>query len=229
MSFGARCLRTKTVMTKYGRQKRCAEFSDGLGDDGMSDFGDFGQGASPSIAGPLIGGGTAQVVTIATKMLGRGKAIEKWAGVVGLGVSGALSGVLAFRQSSRPTGISALITAGLVTLPRIIEDLMAPKTGLKGFGVHTAERELAGVTTEEMAGAEEMLGADIQLLDSGSGGGVMGVYTAEREMAGDDMEGANEAQLYGAQQDVTLLGAQNNAPVDLLGGAGFGSNFLSAQ
>jgi len=226
MNFGRRCERTKSVMTKYGRQTRCAKFSDGFGDDGMSGFGDdFGQGDKSSIAGPLIGGGVAQIGTLATKLLFRGKKIEKFGALIGLGLGGGLSAALAVSPRFRATGISGLITAGLVTLPRLLEDMIGPKTGLKdGFGVHTAERELAGVTTEEMAGAEEMLGADIQLLDSGGGGGVQGVITTEQEMGG-----ANEAQLFGAQQDLTLLGAQQNAPVDLLGGAGFGSNFLSAQ
>lgn len=203
--FGKRCSRFKTVMTKYGRQRRCAEFSGG------DDFGEFGDGDKSAIAGPLIGGGITQVATLAAKLLGRGKPWgDKWGAAIGLGVGGAVSGILAFRQSSRPMGISALITTALVALPRLAEDMLAPAPGAtKGaFGVTTAEQELQGFGDE--------MGADaIQLLDAGGGVG-FGVTTAEQELgAGDD----SPVQMLGARPEAELFGA----------GAGFGSNFLSAQ
>lgn len=207
------CVRYKR--TSGGR--RCAEFA---GSDDFSMDGGFGAGIGRDLAGPLIGGGVTQVATLATKMLGRGKKIEKWGAGVGLGAGILVSGILAFRQSTRDIGITGLVVAGLVGLPRLIEDLMGPAAGSTAgyLGIHTAEADMAGY-----------LGADdsaIQLLDSGGGLGVgagLGVITAEEEV----MAGAMGAGV----PDVALLGAQRSE-AELFGsggGAAFGANFLSHQ
>jgi len=217
MDLGRRCIRFKR--TQGG--KRCAEFSDGVGDvgdvgdyDGLADFGDP-EGVS-AIAGPLIGGGVAQVVTTAVKLIGKDKKIAKWAAGIGLLVGGGLSAVLAFRRATRATGISGLITAGIVTLPRQLEDMLSKGT------MAGAERELYGedeTAGEDVIEGEEMDGAPpLQLLDSGGGStGVFGAIVPEQEMGAivpEQEKGADETD--GAQQDMTLLGA-------------FGTNFMAVQ
>src|SRR3990167_2260546 len=111
--LGKHCVRFKH--TKSGR--RCAEFSDGLGNIEYNDgdpegLADFGAGAAGvGVVGPLIGGGVAQAVTTAVKFFGKDRAIAKWAAGIGLLVGGGLSAVLAARRSTRELGISGLVTA----------------------------------------------------------------------------------------------------------------------
>jgi hypothetical protein len=211
-NLGKRCTRMKSVMTKHGRQQRCAEFGD-VGDVGDPDFGDFGDGGRGSVSGPLIGGGVTQVTTIAVKMLAKNKpGLAKWGASIGLLVGGGLSAALAFKRSTRSIGIPALLTSALIALPRQLEDLMASKASLKG-----AEEELYGLgeETESMDGAPP-----IQLLDSGGGTGVLGVITPEQELGvitpEQDLGNGDEGQTDGAGNGVELLG-------------GFGSNFMSIQ
>jgi len=206
-NLGRRCVRMK--MTKHGR--KCAEFGD-VGDVGdFGDLGDFGDPGSGAIAGPLIGGGVAQVVTTAVKLIAKGKPISKWAAGIGLLVGGGLSGVLAFRRSSRATGIPALITAALVTVPRQIEDLLAPAGTFKG----ASERELYGL------GEDDMDGAALTIMDSGSGStGVFGTIVPEEQLGvtvpEEQMNDGDDGETNGAGRDVELLG-------------GFGSNFMAVQ
>lgn len=179
-------------------------------DGSMGDFG-FGAGRE-HIAGPLIGGGATQVGILAAKMIFKAKPnVSKWSGLIGLALGAGISGALAARPASRATGISGLVTAALIGIPRQIEDMMMPAATAGYLGVVTPEQGMMGygggfgVTTPEqgMYGAE----SEVQLLDSGSGGGVFGVTVPEADMEG--MQGAG--------------------PVELLGGGGFGTNFLSSQ
>lgn len=183
----------------------------------MSYMGDYemdGAFSSPSVAGPLIGGGVTQAATIATKLLFKtNPKVTKWAGLIGLAVGGGLSGVLAARQSSREMGISGLITAALVAVPKVIEDLLADDAEKAGYlGIITPEREMNGYLGDDGAYEDEMMGLgaeqDIQLLDASPG--TMGVITPEREMNG----------------AMGPMGAGVNDDVELMG---FGSNFLSQQ
>lgn len=229
--FGARCSRFKQVMTAKGPVNRCAGFiTTGSGasaaadedagaghaaDDFGDDFGDFGLGlGSEGVAGPLIGGGAAQVGTLAIRLAAKNSpTLQKWAPAIGAAVGMAASGALMLSPRFRATGLSGLITAALVGIPRQIEDLLMGSAMKDYLGVITAEQEMAGAYGfgDEYAGYGQMgdeyagyaaLGAqqDVQLLD-----GQLGVTVAEQEMNGPG--------------DVELLGSGN----------GFGSNFLAAQ
>lgn len=160
---------------------------------------DFGAGRE-YVSGPLIGGGATQAALLTTKLLAKTKPnVSKWAGTIATLVGGAVSGALMFSPRHRAAGISGLITAALIGIPRQIEDLMAPTAGSTAgyFGVTVPEMEMAGYD-DMMMGA----GADIELLDSGSGSsGVMGVTVPEQVSGAPDVE--------------------------LLGSGGFGANFLS--
>ena len=134
----------------------------------------FGGASSPGVAGPLIGGGIAQVGMLATKLLFKGKpGIVRWAPVIGFGLAGAVTGALAMRRKTRGVGIAGLITAALVTLPRQVENML-PAGTLGGYlGVVTAEEGMG-----DYDGA-----SGIQLME-GAGSGGMGVVTAEEGMNG---------------------------------------------
>jgi hypothetical protein len=185
-------------------------YGDDLGDD-LGAFGTLGMDGTgrAHFVGPLIGGGAAQIGTIGAKLLFKGKPAAKWGAAIGLGLGGLASGALMFSPKYRATGLAGLITVGLVTLPRLIEDLLTDGAGLKGddlgdLGVITPERELAASDIDMM----DAMG-QVQLLDSGSGGGTgmgLGVITPEREMAG--------------MGQVEMMGGDDM-------GDGFGSNFLS--
>ena len=176
----------------------------------MDDYEMDGVFSRAHVAGPLVGGGITQTVSLGTKLLFRKSkpAVAKWAPMIGLAIGGGLSGILAARASTRETGIAGLITALVVAVPDQIERVVGDAGDQAGYlGIITPEREMAGAYDDEMMG----LGADqdIQLLDANPG--TMGIITPEREMAG--ALGAD------AEQDIELLGAGN----------GFGSNFLSQQ
>ncbi len=155
----------------------------------------FDGSLSGGLAGPLVGGGVTQVGTLATKLI-FGKSspkLDKWAPTVGLALGALVSGILAARRSTRAIGIAGLVTAGLVAIPRQLEELMMG-ANVKGFGV---------ITPEQMQGAfgEQ---APVELLDSGNGNySGMGVTTAEQgmgqpgpvEMLGNSGFGANFASV----------------------------------
>lgn len=206
-SFGARCTRFKRVMTASGPSMRCAAFGEG---DFGDDFGFGGEGRD-HIAGPLIGGGVAQVGTLATRLLFKDNAtLQKWAPAIGTLLGAGASGAMMLSPKFKNTGISGIITAALVGIPRQIEDLLMGSAMKDYLGVITAEQEMAGAgyLGDEYAGygfGDEYAGLgaqqqDIQLLDSN-----LGVITAEQEMNGPG--------------DIEMLG----------GGSGFGANFLSPQ
>lgn len=165
----------------------------------MDDY-DLGfDGAGEQIAGPLIGGGVAQVGMLATRLLFPGKAVAKWSGLVGGLLGAAVGGALMFSSRYRSTGLSALVTALIIGVPRQIEEALMSAGVLKGdmdgyFGVVTPE-QVSGYFGQDESG----LGQDVQLLDSG-GGGNLGVQVAEQVMQG--------------AGDVEMMG-------------GFGSNFMS--
>lgn len=152
-----------------------------------SDWGDFGLAGRAEVAGPLIGGGVAQVGAIATKMLfSTSPKVVKWAPLIGSVLGAGVSALLAMRPGTRDTGISGIVTAALVGVPRQIEDALAPSS-LKGYlGVITPEMEMAGYGG---------LGAqDVELLDSGSGTtGMLGTIVPEQEM-----NGPGDVELLGA-------------------------------
>ena len=202
--LGRRCVAYKN--TRKGR--RCAAFA------GADDLGMFGDGGRDHIAGPLIGGGIAQVGLLATKLLFKDSPkVVKWAPSIGTALSAIVGGIMAFRPNTRATGISALVTAGLIGIPRQIEGLLEDDKPLRGYlGVTVAERELADAMEQEaMAGMGGFGAGDVELLDSGGGSSAaFGVHVAERELEGSDLG-------QGAGPGVELLGS------------GFGSNFLSSQ
>jgi hypothetical protein len=167
-----------------------------FGEYDMGDFGDFGVAGREHIAGPLIGGGIAQGATLATKLAFPAKA--KWAGTIGFLAGGIVSGILASRPRFRQVGISGLVTAALVGIPRQIEDLMTAPGATQGY--------LGVITPEQIAG---MGAGDVELLDSGSGAGTIGVITPEEGVSG-----------FGAQSEIEMMGAG--------GAGGFGSNFFAA-
>lgn len=228
--YGARCSRFKTVQTPDGRAvKRCASFQDNGGalvaaDSGASaaadwgdDFGDdFGFGAGrPEFAGPLIGGGLAQVGSLAVRMLFKNSPnLQKWAPAIGTVLGAGVSGAMMMSPRFKAAGMSGILTAALIGIPRQIEDILMGSAMKDYLGVITAEQEMAGAYAgfgDEYAGyqmGDEYAGyaglgaqGDVQLLDSG-----LGVTVAEQEMNGPG-------------GDVELLGS----------GSGFGSNFLAAQ
>ena len=156
-----------------------------------------------SLAGPLVGGGTTQVGTLAAKLIWKDNAaINKWAPSIGFGLGAIVSGILAFRESTRGIGIAGLVTAALVAIPRQLEELMmgddAATAGWDGLGIITAETEMQGLG----AGAEQA----VELLGDGSGG--LGVVVPE--MGGGGQMGAGGAE----------------HAVELLSNGGFGANFL---
>lgn len=164
---------------------------------------DFGGLESEGVAGPLIGGGVAQVGLLATKLLGKNSpTMIKYAPLIGTLLGGAASAALYF-TGRRAIGISGMVTAAIVGLPRQLEEMLVAQGVMKDYlGVITAEQEMAGYF-----GANE---APVEML----GGGGFGVITAEQEMAG-----AGDVEMLGADNGIEMLGS----------GAGFGSNFLSAQ
>jgi hypothetical protein len=232
-TFGARCSRFKQVMTAKGPVNRCASFINDSGasaaaDSGASaaadwgdDFGDdfgFGMGRA-ELAGPLIGGGLAQVGTLAIRLLFKNSpGLQKWAPALGTVLGAGVSGAMMMSPRFKSVGLSGIVTAALVGVPRQVEDILMGSAMKDYLGVITAEQEMAGAYAgfgDEYAGYQmgdeyagyQMgdeyagLGAqqDVQLLDAG-----LGVITAEQEMNGP-------------------------GDVELLGAAGFGSNFLAAQ
>jgi hypothetical protein len=121
------------------------------------------------------------------------------AGLHGAVVGGLVSAALAMSSKHRATGISALVTVGIMTAPRILEGLM----GLGHRQEQLKDAELGIITPEQyqaLSGADDQA---VQLL--GGGGGVFGTHVAEemQPLAGSPADG-----------------------VELLG-SGFGSNFLS--
>lgn len=169
-------------------------------------FRGFGEGhlSQPYVAGPLIGGGAVQVgIMLAHLHAKKNPTALRHAGMHGAILGGLVAGGLAMTQKYRETGIAALATVAIMTVPRIIE-------GFMGLG-HRHEDSMKGylgvITPSEyhaLAAAEE---PDVQLLDSGSGStGVLGTHVAE-----------------------SLQGAGGDMPVEIMGGgggSGFGSNFL---
>jgi hypothetical protein len=160
-------------------------------------------GGAP-VAGPLIGGGVTQAVTLGTKLLTRKTSpkVAKWAPTIGFVVGGGLSAFLATRSRSRDTGIAGLVTAALIAIPQQVENLLGTSGTMQGYlGIITPEDGMIQGAFGE--------GPAVELLDSGGGGmGSLGVTTAEQEMAGFGEGG-------GVGSEIELLGA------------GFGSNFLS--
>lgn len=176
----------------------------------MGRYSDMQGPVMESIAGPLVGGGIAQAGTLATKLIWPDKGVAKWAGAIGTGLGLAVSGVLAFRPSTRSIGISGIVTSLLVGVPRQIEDLMGAEGSTNGYlGVITPEREMQGAYDDDYTAAmmeQEMMGQvspdQVQLL-SANGAGSLGVITPERDMAG-------------ATPEIEMLGANG----------GFGATFL---
>lgn len=154
------------------------------------------------IAGPLVGGGAAQVGVLGAKLLGKTRpAVAKYAGLIGAVVGAGVGGLLMTSKKMRSTGISAIVTAAIIGVPRQIEDLLRASGHLAGdgdmagyLGVITPEQQMAGYVEGMGESPVQMLGAN-----------GMGVTVAEEQMAGPG--------------DIQMLGA----------GAGFGSNFMNAQ
>ena len=165
-------------------------------------FRGFGNtGSHPYITGPLIGGGATQIgFMLAHLHAKKNPAALRHAGLHGAILGGLVSGALALSKTHRETGISALVTVGIMAAPRILEGFMGlghrdETAAMHGLGVIAAE-QYQGLSDSDPA---------IQLLDAGGGStGVLGTHVAE---------------------EVHPLGA-SDSPVELLG-SGFGSNFLA--
>lgn len=156
------------------------------------DYDEMGGPLTEGLAGPLVGGGTTQVGTLAAKLIWKDKAgVQKWAPSIGMGLGMLVSGILAFRPQTREIGIVGLITSALIGVPRQLEELLMDGGATQGLGLgaYTAE-EMMGAGAEDVV---EMLG------DNG-----MGVVVPEQGIMGQD----------------------GGSPVELLGNAGFGANFL---
>jgi hypothetical protein len=169
---------------------------------GRHRFRGFGSSLSdPSIAGPLIGGGATQVgVMLAHLHAKKNPKALRHAGLHGLVLGGLVGGALAMSSKHRATGISALVTVGIICVPRIVE-------GFMGLG-HRHEEQLQGFGTIVPQALQGFGEPEVQLLDSGSGStGVLGTHVAE------ELHGMGNAD------GVEIMGA----------GASFGSNFLASQ
>lgn len=166
-------------------------------------FRGFGAGlGSPSIAGPLIGGGATQLgIMLAHLHAKKNPQALRHAGIHGAVLGAIVGGALTFSDKYRDTGISALVTVAVMTLPRILEGFM----GL-GHRDETMKGYELGIITPQAYQALADSEPVVQLLDAG--GGVMGTHVAEEVHP---MAGA------GAGDYVEMLGN------------GFGTNFLSSQ
>ena len=165
-------------------------------------FRGFGDGGHrPEIAGPLIGGGATQIgIMLAHLHAKKNPTALRHAGVHGMILGGIVSGALAFSKKYREVGISALVTVGIMTIPRILEGFMGlghreETAAMHGLGIITPSEyhALAGAGDEPV----------VQLLDSGSGG-TLGTHVAE---------------------EIHPLAGATDMPVEILG-SGFGANFL---
>jgi hypothetical protein len=171
---------------------------------GLGNSDELGFIGGPGVAGPIIGGGLTQAVSLVAKMLLKDKPNWlKWTPALGFVAGAGLSGVLAVRKGTRDTGIAGLVTAALVAVPQQVENLMGPSAGsTQGYNGYL------GIITPEEAPLQGYFGEPeqpaVQLLGGGSG---LGITTVEQEVAG-----------FGESPSVP--------PVELLG-SGFGSNFLS--
>lgn len=165
-------------------------------------FGNAGEHAH--IAGPLIGGGATQIgIMLAHLHAKKNPKALRHAGLHGAVLGGLVSGLLALSPKHRATGISALVTVGIMTAPRILEGFM----GL-GHREETAAMHGLGIITPEQYQSLSDAEPAVQLLDAGGGStGVLGTHVAE---------------------EIHPLAGAGDSPVELLGN-GFGSNFLSAQ
>lgn len=151
-------------------------------------FGDAGSEHHAHIAGPLIGGGATQIgIMLAHLHAKKNPKALRHAGLHGAVVGGLVAGALAMSKKHRATGISALVTVGILTMPRILEGLM----GLGHREEQLKDAELGIITPEQY---QALSGADdaVQLL--GGGSGTFGTHVAE--------------ELHGAPADgVELLGS----------------------
>lgn len=170
-------------------------------------FGNAGDRAH--IAGPLIGGGATQIgIMLAHLHAKKNPAALRHAGIHGAVLGALVSGGLAMTQKYRAIGISALVTVGVMSLPRILEGFMGlghRDETMKGY-------ELGIITPEQyQALADASSEPAVQLLDSGNGStGMFGTHVAEEIHPLAGAEGASDY-------------------VEMLGGSGFGTNFLSPQ
>jgi hypothetical protein len=174
---------------------------------GRHRFRGFGSaGDHAHIAGPLIGGGATQIgIMLAHLHAKKNPKALRHAGLHGALLGGIVSGALMLSPKHRATGISALVTVGIMAAPRLLEGFMGlghreETAAMNGLGIITPEQYQALSDSGEFGDGDPA----VQLLDSGSGStGVLGTHVAE--------------ELHGPPAD----------GVELLGN-GFGSNFLSA-
>jgi hypothetical protein len=162
----------------------------------MDDFFDFGGTGTQIVAGPLIGGGLAQLSILGVRKYLPAKA--KWAGAIGAAVGTAVGAFLMSKPQHKEKGLAAVAVALLVGVPRQIEDLMLPSK-LSGadqidiLGAYNAE--MGAYNAEQMGEA-----SPVEILNSGSGGtGLLGAIVPEN-MAGDlgaDVE-IQDASAFGA-------------------------------
>lgn len=161
----------------------------------MDDFLDFGGAGTQIVAGPLIGGGLAQLGILGTRKYLPAHA--KYAGLIGAAVGTAVGAFLMTKPQHKEKGLAAVAVALLVGVPRQIEDLMLPSklSGAEQLDILSAYNAEMGAYTSEMGEA-----SPVQVLNSGSGGtGVLSAIVPEN-MSGDlgaDVEIA-DASAFGA-------------------------------
>lgn len=153
----------------------------------MDDFFDFGGAGTEIVAGPLIGGGLAQLGILATRKWLPSQA--KWAGAIGAAVGTAAGAFMMSKPQHKEKGLAAVAVALLVGVPRQIEDLMLPSklSGVEQIDILGAyDAELAAYNAELANGEYEMEGGTpVEVLNSGSGGtGLIGAIVPEN-MSGD--------------------------------------------
>ena len=149
----------------------------------MEDFGDFGEGLMTDAAGPLIGGGLAQLGILGTKILM--PAYSKYAGLIGAVLGGAVSAFLMTKPQHAMKGNAGLATALLIGIPRAIEDMMLPT-------------KLGAITWNGFGAAP----GGIEILNGGGGStGMLGAITTDGY--GDDAAAAAPISIQGGSFGAT--------------------------
>ena len=107
----------------------------------------FGEGGGHAhIAGPLIGGGAVQIgIMLAHLHARKNPKALRHAGMHGLVLGALVGGGLALSHKHRTTGVSALATVAIMTLPRILEGFMGlghrqETAAMNGLGIITPEQ-----------------------------------------------------------------------------------------
>jgi hypothetical protein len=165
----------------------------------MDDFFDFGGAGTEIVAGPLIGGGLAELGILGTRRFVPSQ--TKWAGAIGAALGTAVGVYLMRKPQHKEKGLAAVAVALIVGVGRQIEDLTMPSklSGAEQIDILGAYNAEMGAYNAEEFGAGEPA---VEILNSGSGGtGLIGAIVPEN-MEGDLGENADveisDASAFGA-------------------------------